>query len=206
MDLQAVMLGVESRYFEMSPVEGEWSLRRTLAHIVGAEMEFYVAIKFALDRYRQGEDHLRDINDETWLGIIGMEEPELDAQMAEPLPGLKSFHKDLHLGILTDLAGIADSELEIRTRYWEDEHYSLRFRLHRFDSHLRQHTIQVEKTLQALGFVPSEFQRLLRLIYAALAQVQGMLVGMSREYDDLLIKTAASIDERTLDIGQILSH
>lgn len=206
MDLQAVMLGVESRYFESSPAEGEWSPRSTLAHIVGAEMGFYVAIKFALDQYRQGEDHLKDIDDETWLGIIGIKGPELDAQMTEPLPGLKSFHRDLHLRILTDFAGISNSELEIRTRYWEDEHYSLRFRLHRFDSHLCQHTIQVEKTLQSLGFVPSESQRLLRLIYAALAQVQGNLLGRSREYDDLLSETAASIDKRVLDIGQLLTH
>jgi len=204
-DLQTVMLGVESRYFEKPPAEGEWSLRRTLAHIMGAEIGFYVTIKFALERYRQGEDPLVDIDDETWLGIIGMEETELDAQMAEPLPGLQSFHRDLHQRILTDFAGIAEPELEYRSRFWEDEHYSLRFRLHRFDSHLRQHTIQIEKTLQALGVIPSESQRLLRLIYAALAQVQGMLVGMSREYDDLLIETAASIDERTLDIGQLLT-
>jgi len=205
MDLQTVMLGVESRYFEKPPAEGEWSLRRTLAHIMGAEIGFYVTIKFALERYRQGEDPLVDIDDEIWLGIIGMEETELDAQMAEPLPGLQSFHRDLHQRILTDFAGIAEPELEYRSRFWEDEHYSLRFRLHRFDSHLRQHTIQIEKTLQALGVIPSESQRLLRLIYAALAQVQGMLVGMSREYDDLLIETAASIDERTLDIGQLLT-
>jgi hypothetical protein len=204
-DLQTVMLGVESRYFEKPPAEGEWSLRRTLAHIMGAEIGFYVTIKFALERYRQGEDPLVDIDDETWLGIIGMEETELDAQMAEPLPGLQSFHRDLHQRILTDFAGIAEPELEYRSRFWEDEHYSLRFRLHRFDSHLRQHTIQIEKTLQALGVIPSESQRLLRLIYAALAQVKGMLVGMSREYDDLLIETAASIDERTLDIGQLLT-
>lgn len=206
MDLQAVMLGVESRFFDKPPAEGEWSLRSTLAHIVGAEMGFYVAIKFAIDRYRKGEDHLRDIDDETWLGIIGMEEPEIDAQMAAPLPRLESFYRDLHLRILTDFSGIANSELGIRTRYWEDEHYSLRFRLHRFDSHLRQHTIQVEKSLQALGFVPSESQRLLRLISAALAQVQGILVGMSREYDDLLSEAAASIDQRTLDIGQLLTR
>ena len=49
MDLQAVLLGVEEQYFEAPPAQGEWPVRRVLAHIVGADMGFYVAIKFALD-------------------------------------------------------------------------------------------------------------------------------------------------------------
>jgi hypothetical protein len=53
------------------------------------------------------------------------------------------------------------------------------FRLHRFDSHLRQHTIQIEKTLGLLGHYPTEAVRLLRLIYASLAQVEGALLGAS---------------------------
>ena len=172
-DLQAVLLGVESQYHEIPPAEGEWPVRRVLSHVVGADMGFYVAIKFALDRYQQGADPLIEIEDETWLEIIGLEDDEVDAKMAEALPGLQSFHEELHQRIMTDFSGIADYELEKPSRYWEDEMYSLRFRLHRFDAHMRQHTIQIEKTLQALGHVPGESEKLLRLIFAALAQVEG---------------------------------
>jgi hypothetical protein len=49
--------------------------------------------------------------------------------------------------------------------------------MHRFDAHLRQHTIQVEKTLQALGHDGGEARRLLRLVYRALAQTEGVLLG-----------------------------
>lgn len=205
MDLQAVLMGVDERYFEVHPAEGEWSVRRVLAHIVGADMGFYVAIKFALDKYNQGEDPLVDIDDEIWLGIIGMGEEELDAQMDEPLPGLQSFHGDLHARILSDFAGISDSELEKPSKYWEEEFYSLRFRLHRFDAHMRQHTIQIEKTLQAIGHVPNESQRLLRLIYAALGQVEGALIGAGNNYQDLLSETALRIAERTIEIRDILA-
>jgi hypothetical protein len=52
------------------------------------------------------------------------------------------------------------------------------FRLHRFDSHLRQHTIQIERTLQQLGVDPTESKRLLRLIYNALAQAEGYAIGI----------------------------
>jgi hypothetical protein len=53
----------------------------------------------------------------------------------------------------------------------------MRFRLHRFDSHMRQHTIHAEKTLTALLGPPPETQRLLRLIYQAWAEVEGVLIG-----------------------------
>jgi len=206
MDLQAVLLGLESRYFELPPAEGEWPVRRVLVHIVGADMGFYVTIKFALDRYHQGENPLVDIDDETWLGIFGMEASELDAKMKEPLPGLQSFHGDLHARILTEFSLIDASEIEKASKFWEQEFYSLRFRLHRFDSHMRQHTIQIEKTLQAIGYVPNESRRLLRLIYTALAQVEGALIGTGKDYRDLLSESAARIDERTGKIGSILAH
>ena len=203
-DLQAVLLGVESQYHEIPPAEGEWPVRRVLSHVVGADMGFYVAIKFALDRYQQGADPLIEIEDETWLEIIGLEDDEVDAKMAEALPGLQSFHEELHQRIMTDFSGIADYELEKPSRYWEDEMYSLRFRLHRFDAHMRQHTIQIEKTLQALGHVPGESEKLLRLIFAALAQVEGALIGTGETYQELLSESAVRIDERTREIEDIL--
>ncbi len=203
-DLQAVLLGVDSQYHKIPPAEGEWPLRRVFAHIVGADMGFYVAIKFALDRYHQGVDPLIDIEDETWLEIIGLEDDEIDAKMAEPLPGLQSTHEELHQRIITDFSGIADDELEKPSKYWEDEAYSLRFRLHRLDAHMRQHTIQIEKTLRVLGHMPSESDKLLRLIYAALAQVEGALIGTGENYQDLLSASAKRMDERTNEIEDIL--
>lgn len=203
-DLQAVLLGVESQYHEIHPAEGEWTVRRVLAHVAGADMGFYVAIKFALDRYQQGADPLIEIEDETWLEIIGLEDDDVDAKMAEALPGLQSFHEELHQRIMTDFSGITDYELEKPSRYWEDEMYSLRFRLHRFDAHMRQHTIQMEKTLQVLGHVPSESEKLLRLIFAALAQVEGALIGTRETYQELLSESAVRIDERTREIEDLL--
>ena len=206
MDLQGVLLGVESRYFEKPPAEGEWPLRRIIAHIVGADLGFYVTIKYALDRYRQGLDPLVKIEDETWLGIAGIDESELDAMLDRSLSGLQSFHRDLHKRILTDFAEIDAAEIERPSRFWEDEPMNLRFRMHRFDSHLRQHTIQVDKSLQKLSHVPNESQRLLRLIYAALAQVEGVLIGAWRNHEVLLIELAERIDGRTREIGSILAR
>jgi hypothetical protein len=81
-----------------------------------------------------------------------------------------------------------------------------RFRLHRFDSHLRQHTVQVEKTLVALGRGPSEARRLLRLIHAALAEVEGATIGAPDAGAAVCAYTATAISARADDIARLLSQ
>ena len=68
----------------------------------------------------------------------------------------------------------------------------LRFRLHRFEEHLRQHTIQLDKTLLGIGRPPTEAHRLVRNIYNALADVE-MERGAA---DDLRATLARTIAER----------
>jgi uncharacterized protein YfiM (DUF2279 family) len=203
-DLQAVLLGVGSEYEDKLPAEGEWPLRRIAAHIVGADLGFYVVIKFSLDRHRHGEDQLVEIDDDTWLGLAGMSDSEIHDLITGPMAGLEAFHGDLHERVLTEFDSVEASELDIPTKYWEGEPMELRFRMHRFESHMRQHTIQMEKTLHQLGIVPSESQRLLRLIYAALAEAEGNLIGIGATYEAMLRETAQEIDERTEEIRAVL--
>jgi len=205
MDLQSVLVGIDKILFDMPPGEDEWTIRRVYAHIVGAEMGFYVAVKFALGKIRTGEDPLVDIDDDTWLGIIGLEGEEIDAMMAEPLPELQSFHAYLHLRILSDFSAITDKEIEMKSKFWEAEAYSLRFRLHRFDAHARQHTIQIEKALHTLGYFASESKQLLRLVYASLAEVEGALIGLRDIEPGLMGETAMRIDKRVGEIETALA-
>ena len=77
-------------------------------------------------------------------------------------------------------------ELALPSMYWEEYQLSLRFRLHRFDSHLRQHTVQVDKALVEIGQAPTEARRLLRLIYAALAAAFGAISARADEIAGVL--------------------
>ena len=49
-DWQAVMLGVEMDLLDRVPAEGEWPLRRVLAHLIGTERQFYARIHYAIDQ------------------------------------------------------------------------------------------------------------------------------------------------------------
>ena len=107
--------------------------------------------------------------------------------------------------MLREFAGIGDEELSIPSVYWEGYELSLRFRLHRFDSHLRQHVIQIEKTLAGIGQPANEAKRLLRLIYAALAEVEGVTIGAWEVGTELSQKVAKAISARIDEIADILA-
>jgi hypothetical protein len=205
MDIQSMLMGIDQKFEEQPPAEGEWPLRRIIAHIIGADLGFYVTIKYALERYRQGLDHLAEVPDETWLAIAGLDGKKLDSIMAEPLDGLQTYHRQLHRRILEDFVDINPSELQMHSKYWEKEPLSVSFRLGRFDSHLRQHTVQIEKTLVDLGYHPNESKRLLRLIYAALAGVEGALLGEPKINSREIELLAKKITARTEELRPILS-
>ncbi len=202
-DLQAALLGLKSEQVNQAPADGEWPVRNILAHIIGAELGFYVVVRHALDRHRGGDEKPAEITEEVWVATSGMDEASFSAIMAGPFEGLGDYHRTLHERVLREFADISDAELNIPSRYWEKELMSVRFRLHRFDSHLRQHTIQIDKTREAIGQFPNEAQRLVRLIYSALADVNGSVIGAWEIGESSRLELAKMIDVR---VGEIASE
>jgi hypothetical protein len=64
----------------------------------------------------------------------------------------------------------------VRAR-WSGTAVTVGFRLNRWASHLREHTIQVEKTLVMLNDQPSEVERLVRIIVAAYGRLEATGYG-----------------------------
>ncbi|MBW2647912.1 MAG: hypothetical protein JRE23_17415 [Deltaproteobacteria bacterium] len=115
------------------------------------------------------------------------------------------YYDELHTRILREFASITQDELQTPSKYWEDTPMAVDFRLHRFDSHLRQHSVQVEKTLAALSFFPSEAMRLLRLVYNALAEVEGKQIGDWETGAERCRSLAETITKRTDEIEEALN-
>ena len=65
--------------------------------------------------------------------------------------------------------------------------------------------MQVTKILHALGLAPSEAVRLLRLLYAALAEVEGATIGAWDIGASQCRQAASSIEARAAEIATILS-
>ena len=60
-------------------------------------------------------------------------------------------------------AALDDAALRVDAR-WAGLHIPIAFRLGRYGSHIREHTIQLDKTLVMIGRQPTEVERIVRLI------------------------------------------
>jgi len=203
-DMQAALIGLSAADAERAPADGEWPIRQVVAHIAGADVGFYVAIRHALDRSRAGDNTPAPIPVDVWEALIGLDEPSFDAVMSGHWSDLLSYQQFFHQRILTDFSTITDAELDLPSKYWENQPMSVRFRLGRFDSHLRQHTVQIDKTLIAIGHAPTEARRLLRLIYAALGEAEGASLGAPDIIAQLSVPVAHSINAKAVELAAIL--
>lgn len=191
-ELQAILSGLSPEQFNQAPADGEWSVRRTLAHILGGDLGFEVLVRHALECHR-GSGSLTRLMDADFERLLGLSEAEYNALMDSPAPALLANYLEYHARILSQFCEISDAELELPSYYWEEESYPLRFRLHRFESHTRQHTIQIEKTLAAIGYQPPEPVRLARLIAIALAEVESARLGADGLGADLCAEVSGRI-------------
>jgi uncharacterized damage-inducible protein DinB len=204
-DLQALLLGIDDDLAMQEPAEGEWPLSNVLVHIIQAEGTFFAIVYYTLERQRSGDDRPLEMPDEAWEAFWAGD-PFAEIKEKRNLSELLTYYNQLHNRVLKAFNGISSSELELPVVFWESTPMPVRFRLHRFDSHMRQHTIQVQKTLDMLGRRPNEARRLLRLIYNALAKVEAARLGDGeigeKEYQAL----AAQITVRTSEIRLVLSN
>lgn len=175
-DLQAVLLGVEDDVYDQSPGPGQWPLRDVLGHIVAAERVFFTLVHYGLACQREGLEPSRLPKGQV-KQVMG-ESDNFEAVADEgSLQDLWAYYERLHRRALAEFSGISDEELPGPSLWWEGEALSLQYRLHRFDAHLRQHTVQAVKTLAAVGRPATEARQLLRDVYKVLADVESALIG-----------------------------
>jgi hypothetical protein len=163
---------------DTAPLEGEWPLRTILDHLVEADLGFLVTIRNGLDQRRAGvASPARVASDEAWMLLAEVEEGPWRAAFAGSLADIRAFHRTSRDRILGRLAAMTEEELEATSPFWDGERPN-RFRLGRFESHLRQHTIQAEKAVQATIGPPREVERLLRLLARAVGDVEAAAIGV----------------------------
>jgi len=203
-DLQAVLIGVDEGLMDVPPNKGEWPLRVILGHIIAAEREFFARIWHAVQRFRDGEDGPVEMSGDEVETFVGEFEDFERTMNRLSIPGIMAYYDSLHKRVLRELNSIRGLELEAPSLWWEELPISVEFRLHRLDSHLRQHTIQIEKTLIAINENPSEAKRLLRLVYAALSDVDTTIIGAWGLGKEKRLETAAVIVNLADEISQVL--
>ncbi len=197
MDLRGILVGVDEDELDRVPAEGEWSLRAVLGHIIDSEQDFSTVISDALDRQRSGDEQPLEMPEPD---EEEEDEDEEDDSSQETLKQILANYDALHFQILYDLASISEDELRAPSFSCEGYPMEIRFRLHRFDAHLRQHTIQVEKTLAGIGHELHEAEQLVRIIYGALGEAEGARIGAWEMNADQWRDAAEVITKRVTEI------
>ena len=182
---------------DIAPEEGEWSLRAILDHLVEADFGFLVTIRNGIEQLRAGVVAPRRVgSDEAWLALAQVEEGPWRAAMEGSLDDIRAFHRASRDRIVDRLAGMTDAEMQETSPFWDGERPN-RFRLGRFESHLRQHTIQAEKAVQATIGAPREVERLLRLLARATGDVEAASIGADpRLLEPILAPLAIEVGNR----------
>jgi len=200
-DLCGLLVGVDEDELDREPAEGEWPLRVVLGHIIDAEQGFLSVIRYAIDRERSGDGRPLEMP-ESEDDVGDDMEDEIDSS-PETLKQILANYDALHFQILYELASISENELRTPSAFWEDSQMEVRFRLHRFDAHLRQHTIQIAKTLAGIGHHPREAERLVRLIYEVLGEAEGARIGAWGTNADQWHDAATIITKRATEIAKV---
>jgi len=204
-DFQAILLRAGDALLDEEPAPDEWPLRVTFGHILAAEREFFARIDFAVRQQRAKIETPEAMSSDEVAEFVGSTYDEFERTMNRlSLVGLLGYYATLHQRVLRELNAISGVELKAQSLWWEGVPMTVEFRLHRLDSHLRQHSLQIHKTLDALTGPPSEAHQLLRLIYAALAEIEGITIGAwtlgKRQRGEL----AATIQQRAQELLEML--
>ena len=204
-DLQALIVGGDEANIDFKKNEDEWSLRNTLQHSIEGEWSFLMSIETGLNRFRNNEEQVK-FTREDWTQHFEVRGGFSDAYFEKPLKDILSLFERIHNEIGEIFSDIKNDELEHKVIFWEEELLPIQFRLHRFDAHLRQHSIQAEKILLAAGHDFSEARLLCRRIFNALAEVEGTQFGYNLSNNDLITATTNYIDSLKSEIQELLNN
>jgi len=204
MDLQAAVLGISNEEAKHAPAEREWSVKQIYTHILGTDIGFSAVVRYALEGHRANNWKPDPIPEEEYPRLDGISDKEFEALRAGPFDKMLMFHRGLHTRIIEEFRTVHDKELELPSTFWEETRFPIQHRLHRYEAHFVQHTVQIDKALVTIGLAPTESKRLLRRVYAALAEVDGILIGAEKIDDAMILSTASSISERVTEIRNLL--
>ena len=157
--LRGLLAAIDDDLLDRVPAEGEWSVRETLVHAIGVERS-----------YRANTQHALVRRDDEPLTLSAERRPQPDpADTSGGVLDILAAFATRRAETDAALAGL-DAAQMVRPSQWgpyEVPHrIDVRFRLHRFASHIVEHTVQCEKTLDALGVTLNDPRAVVRSIGA----------------------------------------
>jgi uncharacterized damage-inducible protein DinB len=193
-DLVGALAGVRDADLDRAPAEGEWPVREVLDHMLGADYGFLAVIQYARAPDRPRDPTAAGDRYQSWKAEHGYAAPAVSGGIAD----VRNTLFEVHRRVLRELSDLTDDDLERLATSWDGDK-PIRFRLHRFEAHYVQHTIQVDKTLAAIGRGATEAHRLVRVLYRDLAPVE--MLASAGHGEKLRAAVAAEISARASEVS-----
>ncbi len=170
-DLHGLLAPLTDADLDADPGGEEWTIRQTLAHIVHVQRAYPAFGSWWLSREQTAElpPSVPDGVDEGF--------PTEQSDGVGTLAEIRQRLDDAMDGAAERMASLDASQLATPAR-WSGYVVDVGFRLGRMSSHLQEHTVQVDKTLVMLGRTPPEAHRLVRLVFRAYGQLEGIVFGL----------------------------
>jgi uncharacterized damage-inducible protein DinB len=182
-DLRGLLAGLPADLLDRAPSAGEWPLRETLRHMLLVERRYAVQTRYAVDR-----------KDSEPVRIPDDRQPTATAKDVEGDVGTIGARSGAARADTNRWLGDVEDPAMSRPTIWVGYDVDVRFRLHRFAAHLVEHTIQIEKSLGALGWRATEGRRIARHVAAAIAEIEGLgAIADARGLEALLAERCASV-------------
>jgi hypothetical protein len=190
-NLQGLLISLDDALWTADPGGGEWTISQTLGHTISGQRYYGVGLAWWQSQgFRADDPNLPPVLESIYDGLP-TEEVE-----AEAPPASIRTELDVVLDRATErLAGLPEDRLALGAR-WSGFAVDVGFRLGRWSSHIREHTVQVEKTLAMLDQHPTEVDRLVRLILVSWGGAEAVVYGSDDAGDAIAILADAAAAAR----------
>ena len=169
-DLHGLLLPLPDAAWDAKPGGEEWTVRQTLGHTIATVRGYAAVTAWWQAQGLPADRNLPTARPSHIYDVLPSDEEEATGSPAEVLDRLSAA-----LDQSTErLAGLPPHRLNFGTR-WVGFALDIGFRMGRWSSHIREHTVQVEKTLAMLGHTPTEVDRLIRLILAEWGRAEAVV-------------------------------
>lgn len=190
-DLHGLLLQLPDAAWDTEPGGEEWTVRDTLGHVIGGQRGYAAVTAWWQSQGLAADSSLPTARPDHIYELLPSDEEQQTGTPADVLE---------RLGAVLDesaerLAGLPPDRLAFGTR-WVGFALDIGFRLGRWSSHFREHTIQVEKTLVMIGHTPTEVDRLIRLILAEWGRAEAVVYGSADGGDALPVLAGAAARAR----------
>lgn len=191
-DLQGLLIGLDDAAWDADPGGEEWTIRQTLGHVISGQRHYGVATAWWQDQgYRADDPNLPGTTPEAVYEGLPGEEVDGEGSPAELRDRLDAVVDRS----AERLAGVPEDRLALGTR-WSGFAVDIGFRIGRWSSHIREHTVQVEKTLVMLDQSPTEVDRLVRLALAGWGRAEAVVFGADNPESAVAILAKAAAGAR----------